>query len=117
MRVIAIIKKCLEYEKKLILSAVEKEDTVLFFDSEEELLKSEEYPNIEIVFGEPEQSTIHLMKNLRWIQMTWAGANKYTSASDFPNHIILTSASGAYGCVIAEYIVSGMLALTKKLFL
>ena len=48
--------------------------------------------------------------------MTWAGANKYTSAADFPNHITLTSASGAFGCVISEYIVSGILALYKNLF-
>lgn len=116
MRVIAIIKKCLECEKKLILSSVEKEDKVLFFDNEKELLKSEDYANIEIVFGEPEYSTIRFMKNLRWIQMTWAGANKYTSGPDFPDHIILTSASGAFGCVISEYIVSGILALYKNLF-
>lgn len=116
MRIIAIIKKCLEYEKKLILSSVEKEDKVLFFDNEKELLESEDRLNIEIVFGEPEHSTIQSMKNLRWIQMTWAGANKYTSDSDFPDDIILTSASGAYGCVISEYIVSGILTLYKNLF-
>lgn len=48
--------------------------------------------------------------------MTWAGANKYTSAVDFPDHITLTGASGAYGGVISEYIVSGILALYKNLF-
>lgn len=117
MRIIAIMKKCLDYEKECILSSVEKEDEVLFFDNEEDLLKSRDYENIEIILGEPERSTVHLMKNLRWIQMTWAGANKYTSAADFPDHIILTSASGAYGCVISEYIVSGILALYKNLFL
>ena len=116
MRVIAITKECLECEKKLILSSVEKEDKVLFFDNEKELLKSKDYADIEIVFGEPDHSTVHFMKNLRWIQMTWAGANKYTSAADFPDHIILTSASGAFGCVISEYIVSGILALYKNLF-
>ncbi len=47
----------------------------MFFDNEKELLKSADYTNIEIVFGEPDISTIHLMKNLRWIQMTWAGAD------------------------------------------
>lgn len=116
MRIIAIIKKCLECEKNLILSSVEKEDKVLFFDNEEELLKSEDYVNVEIVFGEPQRSTIDSMKNLRWIQMTWAGANKYTSAPKFPDNIILTSASGAYGCVISEYIISGILTLIKNLF-
>lgn len=117
MRTIAIIKKCLEVEKEWILSSVEKEDQVFFFDSEQELLHSKECENIEIVFGEPNLSTIHGLKNLRWIQMTWAGANRYTAASDFPNHVVLTGASGALGYVISEYIVSGVLALMKNLFL
>ena len=117
MRVIAIVKPCLENEKELVLSAIEKEDRVLFFDSEEELLRSGELENIEIILGEPDLSTVHAAKSLRWIQMTWAGANKYTSATDYPDDIVLTSASGAYGMVISEYIVSGLLALTKKLFL
>lgn len=116
MRTIAVLKKCLESEKEFILSAVEKEDRVLFFDNEEELLKSGECENIEVILGEPEHSTIHSMKKLRWIQMSWAGANKYTSVPDFPDNITLTSASGAYGCVISEYIVSGLLALIRNLF-
>lgn len=116
MRTIAVIKECLEYEKELIFSSVEREDKVLFFENEQELLNNEELPNIEIVLGEPENSTVHSMKNLRWIQMSWAGANKYTSASDFPENITLTSASGAYGPVISEYIVSGMLTLYKNLY-
>lgn len=117
MRVVAITKPCVEAEKELILSAVEKEDKVLFFDSEQEMLGSGECADIDVIFGEPDLSTIHAMKKLRWIQMTWAGANKYTSAPDYPDGVVLTSASGAYGAVISEYILSGLLALTKKLFL
>lgn len=116
MRTIALIKKCMESEKDFILSSVEKEDRVLFFDNEQELLGSGELQNVEVLFGEPEHSTVHAMKNLRWIQMSWAGANKYTVNPDFPENITLTSASGAYGCVISEYIVSGILALYKNLF-
>ena len=116
MRTIAITKKCTEYEKERILSSVEKEDKVLFFNDEQELLESKDLADVEIILGEPEISTIQCMKNLRWIQMTWAGANKYTGTSDFPDTIALTNASGAYGCVIAEYIVSGILALVKNLF-
>lgn len=116
MRTIAITKKCTEYEKNLIFSSVEKEDKVLFFNDEKELLESENIEDIEIILGEPELNTVHSMKKLRWIQMTWAGANKYTVNSDFPKNITLTNASGAYGCVISEYIVSGILELVKNLF-
>ena len=48
--------------------------------------------------------------------MTWAGVNIYTSTQDFPENVVLTNASGAYGCVISEYIVSGILALVKNLY-
>ena len=113
---IAILKDCLECEKELILSSVENRDEVLFFENEEELLNSKEREHIEIIFGEPEHSTIQLMKKLRWIQMSWAGANKYTSVPDFSDRIILTGASGAYGYVISEYIVAGILALKRNLF-
>jgi len=116
MRTIAITKKCMEYEKELILASVEKDDKVLFFGNENELLESIDFDDVEIILGEPELSTIHSMKNLRWIQMTWAGANKYTSALDFPKDLVVSNASGAYGCVISEYIVSGILALVKNLF-
>ena len=44
MRTIAIIKKCTEYEKNLTLSSVEKEDKVLFFSAEKELLESKDRP-------------------------------------------------------------------------
>ena len=117
MRVIAIIKKCLESEEKFIFSSLENDDKVLFFNNEEELLKSNDLENINIVFGEPELSTISFMKKLRWIQMTWAGANKYKSSTFFFDNITLTSASGAYGSVISEYVISGILALYRNLFL
>lgn len=116
MSMIAILKNCLECEREFILSSVENKDEVLFFDNEEELLNSKECANVEIIFGEPSHNTIQLMKNLRWIQMSWAGANKYTSMPDFPDRITLTGASGAYGSVISEYIVAGILALKRNLF-
>ena len=52
MRVIAITKPCVEAEKELVLSAVEKEDNVLFFDSEEEMLNIKKFI---ISCGSPEK--------------------------------------------------------------
>ena len=117
MRNIAVLKNCSEIEKNLILSATEKDDNVMFFVNESELLGSDNLKNIDIIFGEPEHSTIQVVKNLRWIQMSWAGANKYTSHPELFENIVLTSASGAYGYVISEYVISGLLALIRKLFL
>lgn len=117
MSTIAIIKKCLENERDFILSHIDPKDKVFFFDNENKLLLSDILDNIEIAFGEPDIETVLAMKKLKWLQMTWAGANKYTSSPELFGNIILTSASGAYGDVISEYIISGVLALYRNLFL
>ena len=116
MRNIAVLKNCVEIEKELILSSVEEDDNVMFFESEGTLINSDKFENIDIIFGEPEHITIQAAKNLRWIQMSWAGANKYTMQPDLFENVVLTSASGAYGYVISEYVISGLLVLIRKLF-
>lgn len=114
MRKIAILKDCKEQEKAMILASA-SDDKVLFFGTDDELLHSEQAQEVEIIFGEPEVSTVNALKNLRWVQMTWAGANKYTSSPDYPGGVTLTSASGAFGGVISEHIMAGLLALYKNL--
>ncbi len=115
MRTIAILKECKEAEKEMILSNVEPSDNVLFFPNDAALPESGYADRVEVIFGEPDMKTIAAMPKLRWIQMTWAGANKYTSAPDYPRHIALTGASGAFGGVISEHVLAGVLALYKNL--
>ena len=43
--------------------------------SAEERLK--EIADAEIVFGEPTMEELHHGKKLRWVQMFWAGADRY----------------------------------------
>ncbi len=115
MRTIAILKDCKDAEKAMILSASEKDDQVLFFSDDAALLERGYARQIDVIFGEPDMETLAALPNLRWIQMTWAGANKYTSRADFPANVKLTSASGAFGGVISEHIMAGILALYKNL--
>ena len=61
------------------------------------------------VIGEPEIAEIQTAEKLTWIQMTWAGTDKYTCVPGFPREIALTTASGAFGAVIAEYVFGGIL--------
>ncbi len=67
------------------------------------------------VFGEPTLEEIAAMPRLRWIQMSWAGADRYTAAPDFPRNIQVCCATGAYGGVIAEYLFGAILALYRHL--
>lgn len=117
MRTIAVLKPFSEDERKCLLLALNDDDRVLFFENEQALERELECEsdNIEIVFGEPDTDIIGRMKKLRWIQMTWAGANKYTSSPELFRNVELTSASGAFGKVISEHIISGILELYRNL--
>lgn len=67
----------------------------------------------EVVIGEPAPELLPTAKNLKWMQITWAGADSYTR--NFPAHIILTNASGVFGRVISEYTMGMILAQYKQL--
>ena len=69
----------------------------------------------EVVIGEPEEEEILKAENLRWIQLTWAGADKYTKMKTFPTGVTLTNASGAFGRIISEYVIGNIIALYRGL--
>lgn len=68
----------------------------------------------EIIFGNPTTDELRRAKALKWVQMTWAGADRYYSG-DFPRNIRLTTASGAFGETIAEHALAMLLSLCRRL--
>lgn len=67
----------------------------------------------EVVIGEPRTERIREAKNLKFIQMTWAGADIYTRGG-FPQGIKIANASGAFGSVIAEYVIGAILCIYRR---
>lgn len=67
----------------------------------------------EVVIGEPRTERIREAKNLKFVQMTWAGADIYTRGG-FPQGIKIANASGAFGGVISEYVVGAVLCLYRR---
>ncbi|MBO5218126.1 MAG: FAD-dependent oxidoreductase, partial [Clostridia bacterium] len=41
-----------------------------------------------------------------WLQLPWSGADGYADHPDFPQHVLLTNATGAFGKPIGEYVLS-----------
>jgi len=66
------------------------------------------------VFGEPTLERLAAMPRLRWIQMSWAGADRYTAAPERFRDIHVCCASGAYGGTIAEYLFGVIFALYRR---
>ena len=91
------------------------------FSSQYEMVFAQDDPEIiarelktaEAVIGEPAPALLHTAPNLKWMQITWAGADRFTR--DFPENVVLTNASGAFGRIISEYTMGMILAQYKRL--
>ena len=98
-----------------------KESLIQEFSDSYEMVFAEEDPDViareivdaEVILGEPTPSLLPTAKNLKWMQITWAGADRYTK--DFSPNVILTNASGAFGRIISEYTMGMILAQYKRL--
>lgn len=71
----------------------------------------------EIIVGQFPPEKIKEAKNLRLLQLSFAGADRYVIPGVLPEHVTLTNATGAYGLAISEYMVGVVFALSKKLHL
>ena len=69
----------------------------------------------EVIIGQPAIPMLQDCTRLQWVQMTCAGADMYTRFPGFPEQVTLTTASGAFGSVIAEYAFAGILSLFRHL--
>ena len=69
----------------------------------------------EIIMGQPSVQTILSAPKLKWVQSTSAGVDGYAKHAEKLKHIMLTSASGAFGISISEWTLALVLSLYKHL--
>lgn len=77
-------------------------------------LRLREIADAEVVIGEPAPDELSAAKKLRWVQMTWAGADRYLHGG-FPKDVMLTTAVGAFGETIAEHALAMLFSLCRRL--
>ena len=85
---------------------------IVFAEGNPDLI-ARELKAAEVIIGEPNPQLLHTAQNLKWMQITWAGADRYTG--NFPPNVTLTNASGAFGRIISEYTMGMILAQYKQL--
>ena len=74
----------------------------------------EELAAAEVIVGFPPVPRLSTAVNLRWLQLPWSDADGYAGHPDFPAHVTLTNATGAFGRPIAEYAFAAVFALMRR---
>ena len=68
----------------------------------------------EVIVGFPPIARLSKATNLKWLQLPWSGADGYADHPDFPQNVILTNATGAFGRPIAEYAFAAAFSLMRR---
>lgn len=77
----------------------------------------EELEQAEVIIGTPSWKQLSKTKNLKWLQITCAGADYYLKKKEWLQDIILTNVTGAFGQCISEYILAMIVSFYKKMHL
>ena len=87
---------------------------ISFFDYEN--ITQDEIDSCEVLFGMASRKLINNAKNLKWLQASFAGVDKYVDVENIRNgKITLTNSSGAYGITISEHMVAVLLMLMRRM--
>ena len=112
MKKLLITVPCKDAVREQLSGEFEKDYAITFAQGDNAVIE-QALLDTEVVIGEPDPRLLFTAKNLKWMQITWAGADRYTK--DFPEGVVLTNASGAFGRIISEYTMGMILAQYKRL--
>ena len=77
---------------------------------------AEELERCEILFGVPDPKWIPAAKNLRWLHTQSAGVDRYfRNGATFPENVMLTNSSGAFGVAISEHLLTMAMMLQHRM--
>ena len=108
---ILVIVPCKDEVKKTLIDKFGNSCEFIFRYSEdtEDIIK-----DVDVIIGEPTIEQVRNAEKLKWIQMTWAGADDYTRNGELPKGVTLTNASGAFGKMISEYVIGAILTQYRR---
>lgn len=85
-----------------------------FFDYEN--VTQDEIDRCEVLFGMASRKLVNNAKNLKWMQASFAGVDKYVNVENISNgNILLTNSTGAYGITISEHMITVLLMLMRRM--
>lgn len=94
------------------LIAIAKDHTILFRSNE--TATEQELRTADILYGMPTQDMLRQAENLKWLQATNAGIEKYLPLDVTRKEAIITNASGFFTEALCESAIGMLLLLMKK---
>lgn len=113
MKIVAAI-PCKEQYREWLNNVVNDRAELVFVQPSE--VTEEVIADAEVIIGNPPRRMMKAARKLKWLQTVSAGVEGYVQCEEFPKDAMLTNMTGAFGCIIAEYVMAGVLSMYRRLF-
>lgn len=100
----------------LINAPFSEENRKMILAEKRSLCETDRIELADIIIGDIPAEYYGRLKNLKWLQLTKAGADNIVYGNAISDKALLTTASGAFGEVISEYVVGAILCLFRDFF-
>ncbi len=102
-------------ERKAMLQSVAPEAEYIYANRES--VDKDTVQSAQIILGNPSSDKIMASSNLRYLQLSSAGAENYLKPGILKEDVLLCSGTGTYGIPISEYMVGAVFAMFKNFML
>jgi phosphoglycerate dehydrogenase-like enzyme len=99
-------------EKKRLLEATAPGSSFVYAAAND--VSGEAVQSAQIILGNPSHKKVAGSANLRYLQLTSAGAEEYLAPGVLHDDVLLCNGTGTYGVAISEYMVGAVFALFKN---
>ncbi len=99
-------------ERKTMLQSVAPEAEYIYADPKE--VDKDTVQAAEVILGIPPVEFVKGSVNLKYLQLSWAGAEVYLKEGVLRDEVLLCSGTGTYGIPISEYMVGAVVAMFKN---
>lgn len=109
---ILVVMEVKEHHKRMLEEAA-GDAKVLYVPADE--VKDSDLTDVDMIVGNLYPGLLVNCKNLKLMQLNYAGTDGFTAEGVLPKGAYLANATGAYGVAISEHMIAGLLCLMKKL--
>lgn len=112
MKTILVAESTSAYVREMLLEAAGDRAKLIFAETQD--VTPEQVRSADALIGNVSPALLEQAPQLQWVQLVSSGADVYAGRAALKNRFTLTTATGAYGVGIAEYMVCMLLTMMKK---
>ena len=113
MKTILVAEKTTAEVRDMLREAAGKAAELVFAETQD--VTREQVLDCDALLGNIKPALLEDAPRLAWVQLMSSGADVYAGHAPLKNAFTLTTATGAYGVGIAEYMVCMLLTMMKKI--